>query len=144
MRKQIFTWYKNVLLKYFHDLFSLSCALKEIWIWKKHEPKLFRPESQFDFIHVEKFLKLALSHSFPIGFTALLDFKTSKPIFCTQFTCLVFTHVLDDYPKSLDPVFDELKIEKPFNYFFRIVDVVSIDVLKEQVNYDQFPRRAST
>ncbi|KAF3593338.1 hypothetical protein DY000_02021180 [Brassica cretica] len=108
--------------------------LKEIWIWKKHEPKLFRPESQFDFVHVEKFLKLALSHSLPIGFTALLDFKTSKPIFGTQFTCLVFTHMLDDYPKSLDPVFDELRIQKPFNYFFRIFDVVSIDVLKEQLD----------
>ena len=106
--------------------------------------KLFRPENQFYFVHVEEFSKLALSHYFLICFTALLDFKTGKPIFGTQFTCSVFTHVLDDYPKNLDSVFDVLRIEKPFDYFFRRFDVVSLDVLKEQVNHDQFQRRAST
>ena len=55
----------------------------------------------------------------------------------------MFTHVLDDYPKSLDHVFDVLRIEKPFNYFIRIFDVVSLVVLKEQVNHDQILRRAS-
>ncbi|KAF2616062.1 hypothetical protein F2Q70_00011589 [Brassica cretica] len=42
MQKQIFTWYKNILLKSFHELFSLSCALKETRIWRKHESKLLR------------------------------------------------------------------------------------------------------
>ena len=78
VQEKIFTWYKNVLLKSFHDLFSFSCALKEIWIWKRHEPRFLGPENQFDFVHVEKFSKLALSHSFPIGLKALLAFKTSK------------------------------------------------------------------
>ena len=32
---QIFTWLINVLLKSFHDLISLRCALKEIWNEKK-------------------------------------------------------------------------------------------------------------
>ena len=87
---------------------------------------------------------MTLSHFFPIGFTALLDFKTSKPMICTQLTCLIFTHMLDDYSKSLDPVFDVLRIKKPFDYFFRRFDMVSLVVLKEQVNHDQFPREAST
>ena len=87
---------------------------------------------------------MTLSHFFPIGFTALLDFKTSKPMICTQLTCLIFTHMLDDYCKSLDPVFDVLRIEKPFDYFFRRFDVVSLVVLKELVNHDQFPIGAST
>ena len=52
--------------------------------------------------------------------------------------------MLDDYPKSLDPIFDVLRIEKPFDYFFRRFDVVSIEVLKKHVNHDQFPRGAST
>ena len=34
-QKQIFTWLKNVLLKPFHELFSLSCALKEICFKEK-------------------------------------------------------------------------------------------------------------
>ena len=69
---------------------------------KKCELKLLRPENQFDFVHVEKFSKLALSHFFPNIFSPLLEFKISKPIFGTQFTCLKFTHVLDDCPKSLN------------------------------------------
>ena len=83
-QKQIFTLLKNVLLISFHELFSLSCALKEIWSGKEHETKLLRTENQFDFVHVEKFLKLGLSLSFPNSFTALHDFKTSKPKFGTQ------------------------------------------------------------
>ncbi|WZY86218.1 hypothetical protein YC2023_032602 [Brassica napus] len=59
------------------------------------------------------------------------------------FTCLMLAHVLDDYPKSLDPVFDVLRIEKPFDYFFIRFDVVSLVVLKEQNKHDHFPRRAS-
>ena len=54
------------------------------------------------------------------------------------------SHVLDDYPKGLDPDLDVLKIEKPFDYFFRRFDVVSLVVLNEQDKHDQFPRRAST
>ena len=50
-------------------------------------------------------------------------------MFGTQFTCLMFTHVLDDCPKSLNHVFDVLRIEKPFDYFFHRFDVVSLVVL---------------
>ncbi|KAF2606102.1 hypothetical protein F2Q68_00044121 [Brassica cretica] len=142
-QKQIFTWLKNVLLKPFHELFSLSCALKEIWFRKRHEPKLLRPKNQFDFIHDENFSKLALSHSFHNSFTAWPDFEIDKPIFGNHFTCLMFAHVLDDYPKSLDPVFDVLRKEKPFDYFFRIFDVVSLVVLKVQDIKDQFQMEAS-
>ncbi|WZZ44812.1 hypothetical protein YC2023_041071 [Brassica napus] len=49
-QKQIFTWLKNVLLKPFREFFSLSCALKEIWCRKKHEAKLLKPKSHFDFV----------------------------------------------------------------------------------------------
>ncbi|KAF3546993.1 hypothetical protein DY000_02006143 [Brassica cretica] len=56
----------------------------------------------------------------------------------------MLAHVLDDYPKGLDPDFDVLSIEKPFDYFFRRFDVVSLVVLNEQDKHDQFPRRAST
>ena len=87
-RKHIFTWLKNVLLKPFHELFYLSCALKEIWCRKMHEPKLLRPKNQFDFVHDENFSYLALSISFPNRFTALPNFKINKPIFGDQFTCL--------------------------------------------------------
>ncbi|KAJ4889312.1 Uncharacterized protein Rs2_29060 [Raphanus sativus] len=59
------------------------------------------------------------------------------------FTCLMLAHVLEDYPKSLDPVFDVLRIEKPFDYFFVRFDVVSLVVLNEQDKHDHFPRRAS-
>ncbi|KAG5413171.1 hypothetical protein IGI04_000738 [Brassica rapa subsp. trilocularis] len=75
-------------------------------------------------------------HSWP-------NFKIDKPIFCDQLTCLSLAHVLDDYPKGLDPDLDVLKIEKPFDYFFRRFDVVSLVVLNEQDKHDQFPRRAS-
>ncbi|KAG5390182.1 hypothetical protein IGI04_031723 [Brassica rapa subsp. trilocularis] len=75
-------------------------------------------------------------HSWP-------NFKIDKPIFGDQLTCLSLTHVLDDYPKGLDPDLDVLKIEKPFDYFFRRFDVVSLVVLNEQDKHDQFPRRAS-
>ena len=34
-RKHIFTWLKNVLFKSFHELFLMSCVLKEIWCRKK-------------------------------------------------------------------------------------------------------------
>ncbi|WZZ77812.1 LOW QUALITY PROTEIN: hypothetical protein YC2023_098384 [Brassica napus] len=142
-RNHIFTWLKNVLFKPFHDLFSLSCALKKIWCRKKHESKLLRPKNHFDLVHDEKFSKLALSHSFPNCFTAFLDFEISKPVFGDQFTCLVFTHVLDDYQKSLDPVFDVLRIEKPFEYFFRRFDVVPLVVLKVQDIKGQFHKEAS-
>ena len=105
---------------------------------------MLRPENQFDFVHVEKFLKLAPSISFSNSFTALHDFETSKPNFGTQFTCLMFTHVLDDYHKSLNHVFDVLRIKKAFDYyFFRKLYVVSLVVLKEQVNHDQILRIAS-
>ncbi|KAG5373673.1 hypothetical protein IGI04_037381, partial [Brassica rapa subsp. trilocularis] len=75
-------------------------------------------------------------HSWP-------NFKIDKPIFGDQLTCLSLAHVLDDYPKGLDPDLDVLKIEKPFDYFFRRFDVVSLVVLNEQDKHDQFPRRAS-
>ena len=68
-QKQIFTWLKNVLLKPFHELFSLSCALKEIWCRKKHETKLLKPKNHFDFVHDERFSESALSHCLP-NFTA--------------------------------------------------------------------------
>ncbi|WZZ44816.1 hypothetical protein YC2023_041075 [Brassica napus] len=55
----------------------------------------------------------------------------------------MFAHVLDDYPKSLDPVFDDLRLEKPFDYFFRRFDVVSLVVLKVQDIKDQFQMEAS-
>uniref|UniRef100_A0A0D3DQU7 Uncharacterized protein n=1 Tax=Brassica oleracea var. oleracea TaxID=109376 RepID=A0A0D3DQU7_BRAOL len=142
-RKHIFTWLKNVLLKPFHELFYLSCALKEIWYRKMHEPKLLRPKIQFDFVHDENFSDLALSLSFPNSFTAWPNFKIYKPFFGDQFTCLMLAHVLDDYPKSLDPVFDVLRIEKPFDYFFIRFDVVSLVVLNEMDKHDHFPRRAS-
>ena len=142
-RKHIFTWLKNVLLKPFYEEFYLSCALKEIWCRKLHEPKLLRPKNQFDFVHDEKFSDLALSLSFPDRFTAWPNFKIDKPIFGDQFTCLMLAHMLDDYPKSLDPVFDVLRIEKPFDYFFIRFDVVSLVVLNEQDKHDQFPRRAN-
>ncbi|KAF2606372.1 hypothetical protein F2Q68_00044111 [Brassica cretica] len=131
-----------IVSAYHENVLNTSISLrKQIFTW--YEPKFLGPENHFDFVHVEKFSKLTLSHSFPISLKALLAFKTSKPIFGTQFTCLKFTHVLDDYPKSLDPVFDVLRIEKPFDYFFRRFDVVSLVVLKEQVKRDQFSKRAS-
>ena len=80
-QKRIFTWLKNVLLKPFHELFSLSCALKEIWCRKKHESKLLKPKNYFDFVHDERFSKLALSHSFPNSFTVVPDFEIRKPTF---------------------------------------------------------------
>ena len=108
-----------------------------------HEPKLLRPKNQFDFVHDENFSDLALSLSFPNRLTAWPNFKIDKPIFDDQFTCLMLVHVLDDYPKSLDPVFDVLRIEKPFDYFFIRFDVVSLVVLNEHDKHDHFPRRAS-
>ncbi|KAG5397766.1 hypothetical protein IGI04_019580 [Brassica rapa subsp. trilocularis] len=140
-RKHILTWLKNVLLKPFHELISLSCALKEIWFRKRHDPKLLRPKNQFDFIHDKNFSDLTLT--LPDRFSAWPNFKIDKPIFGDQFTCLMLVHVLDDYPKGLDPDLDVLKIEKPFDYFFRRFDVVSRVILNEQVKHDQFPRRAS-
>ncbi|KAG5385444.1 hypothetical protein IGI04_036914 [Brassica rapa subsp. trilocularis] len=117
-RKHILTWLKNVLLKPFHELISLSCALKEIWCRKKHEPKLLRPKNQFDFIHDKNFSDLALSLSFHNSFSPWPDFEIDKSIFGNQLTCLMLAHVLDDYPKGLDPDLDVLRIEKPFHYFF--------------------------
>ncbi|KAF2555627.1 hypothetical protein F2Q68_00015127 [Brassica cretica] len=67
---------------------------------------------------------LAFSLSFPNRFTVWPNFKIDKPIFGDQFTCLMLAHVLDDYPKSLDPVFDVLMIEKPFEYRFIRFDVI--------------------
>ncbi|KAG5411923.1 hypothetical protein IGI04_008242, partial [Brassica rapa subsp. trilocularis] len=142
-RNHIFTWLKNVLFKPFHELCSLSCALKEIWFRKRHEPKFLRPKNEFDFIHDKNFSDLALTLCFPDRFSAWPNFKIDKPIFGDQLTCLSLTHVLDDYPKGLDPDLDVLKIEKPFDYFFRRFDVVSLVVLNEQDKHDQFPRRAS-
>ena len=132
-QKHIFNWLKNVLLKPFHKLFSMSCALKEIWCRKKDEPKLLRPMNQFDFVHDKNLSDLSLSHSFPNSFTHWPNFQIDKPIFGDQFTCLMLAHVLDDYPKGLDPDFDVLRIEKPFDYFFRRFDVVSLVILKVQV-----------
>lgn len=118
--------------------------MKEIWFKKRHEPKFLRPNNQFDFIDDENFSKLALPHCFPNSFTAWPDFEIDKLIFGNHFTCLILAHVLDDYPKGLDPDFDVLRIEKPFDYFFRRFDVVSLVVLNKQDKHDQFPRRAST
>ncbi|WZY99877.1 hypothetical protein YC2023_072206 [Brassica napus] len=143
-RNHIFTWLKNVLFKPFHELCSLSCALKEIWFRKRHEPKFLRPKNQFDFIHDNNFSNLALSLSFPERFTAWPNFKIDKPIFGDQLTCLMLAHVLDDYPKCLDPVFGVLRIEKPFDYSFTRFDVVSLVALNKQDKHDQFLRREST
>ncbi|KAG5378435.1 hypothetical protein IGI04_026277 [Brassica rapa subsp. trilocularis] len=143
-RKHILTWLKNVLLKPFHELISLSCALKEIWCRKKHELKLFRPKNSFDFVHDDNFSHLALSLSFHNSFSPWPDFEIDKSIFCNQLTCLMLAHVLDDYPKGLDPDFDVLRIEKPFDYFFGRFDVVSLVALNKQDKHDQFLRRAST
>ena len=143
-RKHILTWLKNVLLKPFHELISLSCALKEIWCRKKHELKFLRPKNSFDFVHDDNFSNLALSLSFPDRLSAWPNFKIDKPIFGDQLTCLMLAHVLDDYPKGLDPDLDVLKIEKPFDYFFGRFDVVSLVALNKQDKHDQFLRRAST
>lgn len=86
---------------------------------------------------------MALSHSFPNSFTALLDFKSNKPTFGTQFTFLMFTHVLDDCPKRLNHVLDILRIEKLFEYFFRKFDVVSLVVLEAHDIQDQLQTEAS-
>ncbi|KAG5375373.1 hypothetical protein IGI04_039969 [Brassica rapa subsp. trilocularis] len=122
-RKHILTWLKNVLLKPFHELISLSCALKEIWCRKKHELKLLRPKNSFDFVHDDNFSNLALSLSFHNSFSPWPDFEIDKSNFGKQLTCLMLAHVLDDYPKGLDPDFDVLRIEKPFDYFFGRFDV---------------------
>jgi len=143
-RKHILTWLKNVLLKPFHELISLSCALKEIWCRKKHELKLLRPKNSFDFVHDDNFSNLALSLSFHNSFSPWPDFEIDKSIFGNQLTCLMLAHVLDDYPKGLDPDFDVLRIEKPFDYFFGRFDVVSLVALNKQDKHDQFLRRAST
>ncbi|KAG5412917.1 hypothetical protein IGI04_000484 [Brassica rapa subsp. trilocularis] len=143
-RKPILTWLKNVLLKPFHELISLSCALKEIWCRKKHEPKLLRPKNQFDFIHDKNFSDLALSLSFHNSFSPWPDFEIDKSIFGNQLTCLMLAHVLDDYPKGLDPDLDVLRIEKPFHYFFGRFAVVSLVALNKQDKHDHFLRRAST
>ncbi|KAG5400810.1 hypothetical protein IGI04_015417 [Brassica rapa subsp. trilocularis] len=116
---------------------------KQILFRKRHEPKLLRPKNSFDFVHDENFSDLALSLSVPNCFSPWPNFKIDKPIFGDQLTCLMLAHVLDDYPKGLDPDLDVLKIEKPFDYFFRRFDVVSLVVLNEQDKHDQFPRRAS-
>nr|VDD56522.1 unnamed protein product [Brassica oleracea] len=108
-----------------------------------HKPKLLRPKIQFDFVHDENFSDLALSLSFPNSFTAWPNFKIDKPIFGDKFTCLMLAHMLDDYAKSLDPVFDVLRIVKPFDYFFIRFDVVSLVVLTEHDKHGHFPRRAS-
>ncbi|XP_033139413.1 uncharacterized protein LOC103828867 [Brassica rapa] len=143
-RKHILTWLKNVLLKPFHELISLSCALKEIWCRKEHELKLLRPKNSFDFVHDDNFSNLALSLSFHNSFSHWPDFEIDKSIFRNQFTCLMLAHVLDDYPKCLDPVFGVLRIEKPFDYSFTRFDVVSLVALNKQDKHDQFLRRAST
>ncbi|WZZ15488.1 hypothetical protein YC2023_108577 [Brassica napus] len=143
-RKPILTGLKNVLLKPFHELISLSCALKEIWCRKNHEPKLLRPKNQFDFIHDKNFSDLALSLSFHNSFSPWPDFEIDKSIFGNQLTCLMLAHVLDDYPKGLDPDLDVLRIEKPFHYFFGRFDVVSLVALNKQDKHDHFLRRAST
>ncbi|XP_033138920.1 uncharacterized protein LOC117129770 isoform X2 [Brassica rapa] len=143
-RKHILTWLKNVLLKPFHELISLSCALKEIWCRKEHELKLLRPKNSFDFVHDDNFSNLALSLSFHNSFSHWPDFEIDKSIFGNQLTCLMLSHVLDDYPKCLDPVFGVLRIEKPFDYSFTRFDVVSLVALNKQDKHDQFLRRAST
>ncbi|WZZ21128.1 hypothetical protein YC2023_122515 [Brassica napus] len=143
-RKHILTWLKNVLLKPFHELISLSCALKEIWCRKEHELKFLRPKNSFDFVHDDNFSNLALSLSFHNSFSLWPDFEIDKSIFGNQLTCLMLAHVLDDYPKGLDPDFDVLRIEKPFDYFFGRFDVVSLVALNKQDKHDQFISRAST
>ncbi|WZZ05230.1 hypothetical protein YC2023_091151 [Brassica napus] len=143
-RKHILTWLKNVLLKPFHELISLSCALKEIWCRKEHELKFLRPKNSFDFVHDDNFSNLALSISFHNNFSLWPDFEIDKSIFGNQLTCLMLAHVLDDYPKGLDPDFDVLRIEKPFDYFFGRFDVVSLVALNKQDKHDQFISRAST
>ncbi|KAF3564488.1 hypothetical protein DY000_02014324 [Brassica cretica] len=45
------------------------------------------------------------------SFTAWPDFEIDKQIFGNHFTFLMFAHVLDDSPKSLDPVFDDLSFK---------------------------------
>ncbi|KAG5384333.1 hypothetical protein IGI04_035803 [Brassica rapa subsp. trilocularis] len=122
-RKRILTWLKNVLLKPFHELISLSCALKEIWCRKKHELKWLRPKHSFDFVHDDNFSNLALSLSFHNSFSPWPGFEIDKSIFGNQLTCLMLAHVLDDYPKCLDHVFGVLRIEKPFDYSFTRFDV---------------------
>ncbi|KAG5393534.1 hypothetical protein IGI04_023497 [Brassica rapa subsp. trilocularis] len=77
-RKHILTFLKNVLLKPFHELCSLSCALKEIWFRKRHEPKLLRPKNSFDFVHDDNFSNLALSLSFHNSFSPWPDFEIDK------------------------------------------------------------------
>ncbi|KAG5388604.1 hypothetical protein IGI04_030145 [Brassica rapa subsp. trilocularis] len=143
-RKHILTWLKNVLLKPFHELCSLSCALKEILFRKRHEPKLLRPKNSFDFVHDDNFSNLALSLSFHNSLSPWPDFEIDKSIFGNQLTCLMLAHVLDDYPKCLEPVFGVLRIEKPFDYSFTRFDVVSLVALNKQDKHDQFLRRANT
>ncbi|XP_033147000.1 uncharacterized protein LOC117133934 [Brassica rapa] len=143
-RKHILTWLKTVLLKPFHELISLSCALKEIWCRKEHELKFLRPKNSFDFVHDDNFSNLALSLSFHNSFSLWPDFEIDKSIFGNQLTCLMLAHVLDDYPKGMDPDFDVLRIEKPFDYFFGRFDVVSLVALNKQDKHDQFISRAST
>ena len=64
----------------------------------------------FDPNNDENFSDLAMSLSFPNRFIAWPNFNIDNPIFGDQFICLI-AHVLDYYPKSLDPVFDVLRIE---------------------------------
>ncbi|KAF3525689.1 hypothetical protein F2Q69_00046485 [Brassica cretica] len=104
-----------------------------------HEPKVFPQSTSCP--NQKHYLTLSLS--FPNRFTAWPNFKIDKQIFGDQFTCLMLAHVLDDYPKSLDHVFDVLRIGKPFDYFFIRFDVVSLVVLNEHDKHDHFPRRAS-
>ncbi|WZY99234.1 hypothetical protein YC2023_071563 [Brassica napus] len=78
-----------------------------------------------------------------MNFTVVPDFEIRNPTFGNHFTCLMFVHVLDDYPKSLDQVFDDLRLEKPFDYFFPRFDVVSLVVLKVQGIKNQFQMEAS-
>ena len=83
--------------------------MKEIWCRKKHELKLLRPKNSFDFVHDDNFSNLALSLSFHNSFSPWPDFEIDKSIFGNQLTCLMLAHVLDDYPKCLDPVFGVFK-----------------------------------
>ncbi|KAG5378234.1 hypothetical protein IGI04_026076, partial [Brassica rapa subsp. trilocularis] len=111
-RKHILTWLKN-------------CR-------KEHELKLLRPKNSFDFVHDNNFSNLTLSLSFHNSFSPWPDFEIDKSIFGNQLTCLMIAHVLDDYPKCLDPVFGVLRIEKPFDYSFTRFDVVSLVALNKQ------------
>ena len=43
----------------------------------------------------------------------------------------MLAHMLDDYPNGLDPDFDVLVIDKPFDYLFRRFDVISLVFLNE-------------